>query len=509
MAPVACYSIPRAQRGKMPKTDSQGPGAYEPDKEYRQKPPSWKIGTEAKCKHDLNDVPGAGTYDSPGNTAKKAPEYTMGQKYKPKAKDDFPAPGNYEPVWAGEKTNPCYTMRAKTNIPQDNTNKPAANAYVPNFTLTRECPTQAKFGTEKKCQNKYDDNPGPGTYDKGGDNKKKAPEYRFGTGDKIQEQRATYKQAPGPGNYDQKSLFDYNQDHEKGTCMVPKRPLTSKENLMKPGPGAYDPMVAFSKNRQPAHIIGSENRGRVDAEQRQKPGPGTYDPNEGFQSGSPPKYRFGTALRKTMGNGNDTPGPGNYDNARKIGEGPEYVMGIKTATSTKNAFIPGPGAYDPSDNFSKANTSKIGIGTANRTGLYRSNDNPGSGAYGHDQRAIRKKAPGWAFGSEYKLKVSDKRSVPGPGNYDIKSVFENSINECRGNTLVGRRPQSGKENYPGPGSYQPVTNQSKQRVPSAKIGTTRKGQVMFDKNPGPGNYSPTSSTHGRRAPAFGYFIKIY
>lgn len=235
--------------------------------------------------------------------------------------------------------------------------------------------------------------------------------------------RTTSRETPGPGNYDQTSLFKYNEDHGMGNQMVPRRPISAMESLGKPGPGAYNPGLSQSKIRGATHKIGTNPRGKLDREGVAKPGPGTYDPSDSYLGHSPPRYGFGTGKRRNLGGENLNPGPGNYEDFRRIGDGPRYVMGMKTEQSGKGlGWNPGPGAYDPNINSSKINTSKIGIGTSQRDGLYK-NGVPGSGAYDSDASAIKKAAP--KFG---KIKFLNKR-FRDPG-----SIGELQFNEARAGT---------------------------------------------------------------------------
>jgi len=151
------------------------------------------------------------------------------------------------------------------------------------------------------------------------------------------------------------------------------------------------------------------------------------------------------------------------------------------------------------------------MGTSTRVGMYRASDVPGSGTYDHDQHAIRKSGAKWGFGTEQRLKNSaSHKNVPGPGNYDIKNMFDNNVEKGLGNSLVPRRPLTGKEGLhnPGPGAYSSAYSQTKRRPPSAKIGTGLRGVKKRSDVPGPGNYSPSASPKQKKAPAWGFGSEI-
>jgi len=152
----------------------------------------------------------------------------------------------------------------------------------------------------------------------------------------------------------------------------------------------------FTKKKGATAKIGTNARGNLDREALEKPGPGTYDP---MSDSGAPKFAFGTGKRTNMGDGGYNPGPGHYSGGDTVGDGgPAFVFGMKIQDKDRN-YNPGPGAYKPNVNSSKVTTSKIGIGTSNRTGLYPKNEVPGSGAYDHDQSHVRKRDPAFGFGT--------------------------------------------------------------------------------------------------------------
>ena len=147
-----------------------------------------------------------------------------------------PGPGNYEyntSIGTGKK----YFMGVKTNssaILGNNTN-PGPGNYHPDYKWSRENHSKVGFGSGKRAGGGDQGVPGPGTYDSRPKSGKQQPTWVFGTEQKMRPQRTTNKQAPGPGNYDYRSLFDNNVDKNLGTSMVSRRPQSALSYQKNPG----------------------------------------------------------------------------------------------------------------------------------------------------------------------------------------------------------------------------------------------------------------------------------
>lgn len=309
-------------------------------------------------------------------------------------------------------------MGIKTNssaISGNNLN-PGPGNYNPDFGLARESHVKAGFGTSHRGNNKFDEQPGPGQYDlnkgRGG------ASWVFGSEEKIRVKRTTNLAAPGPGNYDYKTLFDSNVDKHKGNTMASRRPQSAFSGKT-PGPGEYNPN-GIPKTKQPSHKIGSENRfGQSQLlESSINPGPGAYDQDNKRRG---PKVGFGTDQRM-KGTNSYQPGPGQYD--PKSGDGGKsYIMGMKTKNfhETNDANNPGPGAYKPSDDFVKENRSVGGkMGHENRKGL-EDGKVPGPGAY-DNMYDFGKGNTKFAWSKDPKGKQNIDAN-PGPGSYELKSTI--------------------------------------------------------------------------------------
>jgi Sperm-tail PG-rich repeat len=125
---------------------------------------------------------------------------------------------------------------------------------------------------------------------------------------------------PGPGNYN---------PHDSGKNKPPAfsmglKTLLKSGNMFTPGPGAYQPKIAISKENLGNIKIGTSKR-----ENRNSgvfvPGPGAYTLNTSLGG---PAFGIGSSTRdgspaKTK---NQTPGPGYYKVPTHIANLPRYVM---------------------------------------------------------------------------------------------------------------------------------------------------------------------------------------
>lgn len=74
---------------------------------------------------------------------------------------------------------------------------------------------------------------------------------------------------------------------------------------------------------------------------------------------------------------------------------------------------------------------------------------------------------GAKIGTEKRSDIANQSKVPGPGNYQIKSIFEE--NPGKGKTM-GMKLKTKKESFQvGPGSYDPKLTLSKRRAIGAKL----------------------------------------
>lgn len=121
---------------------------------------------------------------------------------------------------------------------------------------------------------------------------------------------------------------------------------------------------------------------------------------------------------------------------------------------------PGPGQYNLSNGGNRGKSPGVRIGTANR---YNKSDTttPGPGQYGN----VRiNNGPAIKIGSSVRgVMRPDLLSTPGPGSYDL-----NGMKGSGGITISGHKYAGNKDDIPGPGTYNPNSNATRDRPATAK-----------------------------------------
>ena len=164
--------IGKAQRFSNIIQDSPGPGEYnEVDqlKNIKLSNPSWKIGTSIRRPlNDFEDSPGPGRYNISKNFGDGSPQYSMGLKNKDSQRFDYPGPGEYNneeinilkkyPSWkiGTSSRDDSLKRQIKEGFPG-----PGSYEYY-NKNLFNA--PKYGFGKEKRYKDKFNDNPGPGSY---------------------------------------------------------------------------------------------------------------------------------------------------------------------------------------------------------------------------------------------------------------------------------------------------------------------------------------------------------
>lgn len=273
------------------------------------------------------------------------------------------------------------------------------------------------MGTSKRDDlYKVDNIPGPGTYNTR-PTTSSGPKFGFGTSKRDDDPlQKLSKTLPGPGAYSLKSEFE-KPGH--GTTLVGKRPDTSYLSASRiPGPGAYDPKP-INKQNPPAYRMGTAPRDSISKESLSKPGPGNYDPKLITSKGG---IRFGSSTRKPLNDPNASPGPGSYNIPSKMIEGPKCVITSRKEdpASKLDRSLPGPGQYTPSINYIRERAPAFGIGSGNRSDLYKTGQAPGPGHYNLRGRS---EGPKWGFGTSRRNPLYKTDTSPGPGAYNIPPKF--------------------------------------------------------------------------------------
>ena len=418
---VPAYGFGKAKKCELNKSDqliTPGPGRYQPNKLTKQQP-LWKIGTSKRPKEQNLENPGPGAYnirfkfpdgpsysialkqkkkleemETPGPDAynplnlNKKSSYTFGSKYKDKAREMSPGPGNYNIRTEKDLLVPSSIFGHDKKLKIDNTNKsPGPGKYNNNNEITNIQHPKYSFGREKRITDKINDNPGPGSY--------KHKEYVGKEGKKISVglkfKSKSMEYIPGPGQYESinyDSVLKKLPDIKIGT---EKRFSTSNINAEDPGPGQYD-----------------------DADKLK------------YVKINKPSWKIGTSLRKPLNDVVDSPGPGKYDISTNIGDGaPQYSMRVKDKDSQR--FItPGPGRYNNGELNNYKHYPSWKIGTSKRDDALKRQIRegfPGPGTYQNKDNHLLS-APKYGFGTQkrYKDKYNDN---PGPGSYHIPcSIIE-------------------------------------------------------------------------------------
>lgn len=131
--------------------------------------------------------------------------------------------------------------------------------------------------------------PGPGIYSPNLSDKRKAPQYGFGTGSKHSKLNRDKVQTPGAGSYNPNANTTLQSNAKWGIGTGTRRPLSAQNK--NPGPGTYAPK---NDNGGPKYGFGIKH-GKASKEK--VPGPGTYQPDDKLTKESGPKYGLGSSPR--------------------------------------------------------------------------------------------------------------------------------------------------------------------------------------------------------------------
>lgn len=232
------------------------------------------------------------------------------------------------------------------------------------------------------------------------------------------------------------------------------------------------------------------------------PGPGAYDQNKSVSSKRDfPKYSMGKSTRSHSLSKSiiKNPGPGEYNILQGFSGNSKYSFGLKYNDLNRTSPMggtPGPGAYSPEKLHKK--DYKFTFGIKSEKVLPKSNKMPGPGNY--ETKSDFENSLGNAFGKDKKLSNFMSKTIvmnPGPGAYgDLETAskrFKNSQNIKFGNStrMHERKLSSGN---PGPGSYS-IKGDIGNSAPKFSLSSRPNDQITHVKrmSPGPGNYSPVSS----------------
>lgn len=124
--------------------------------------------------------------------------------------------------------------------------------------------------------------------------------------------------------------------------------IVSKSLKEMPGPGNYDQFGNFgSKTATGCFTIGEKTTYTF---KNENPGPGSYADAQAITKFKGQSLKFGSSQRqgivKEAKEGQEVPGPGNYDNLQEFGKGAKGISIRGKRNEMRIADHPGPGSYE-------------------------------------------------------------------------------------------------------------------------------------------------------------------
>eukprot|EP00343_Euplotes_focardii_P006712 CAMPEP_0205819792 /NCGR_PEP_ID=MMETSP0206-20130828/2253_1 /ASSEMBLY_ACC=CAM_ASM_000279 /TAXON_ID=36767 /ORGANISM="Euplotes focardii, Strain TN1" /LENGTH=827 /DNA_ID=CAMNT_0053113753 /DNA_START=39 /DNA_END=2522 /DNA_ORIENTATION=- len=388
----------------------------------------------------------------------------------------------------GMQSNIAYSMgkaRRHSLTNKDAVHQPGPGGYKqPNLnSVKKENPKWSLKG--KGTGEKYArDGPGPGQYSDGY-KKFNTPNYSFGN--KMSKTFYPDKsKIPGPGAYAQKTSLG-----KKGGY-IGSRQQHKRKNLA-PGPGQYSMRSTFS---QKGAAFGQGKRSSPNLNKSHyNPGPGQYKlgSNFGNKTGG---GGFGSGRSKK--NMSKVPGPGQYSIHDSLYRD-NRAASIKGRPQTSKVELkPGPGHYT-SKSLHASPAFSIGVKTKLKELMGK--ENPGPGNYNPDFGPVKQSAPGVHFGTPGKGKIVGDSSMPGPGQYEVRSK---AGNDAPSYGMRGRYEDHKGDMKPGPGNYNPKDEVTRVGPPGTVMGSGQRSNLGGKGDgPGPGNYDLNNKNNKGKEYSFG------
>eukprot|EP01016_Furgasonia_blochmanni_P022269 TRINITY_DN242_c0_g1_i2.p1 TRINITY_DN242_c0_g1~~TRINITY_DN242_c0_g1_i2.p1 ORF type:complete len:467 (-),score=74.34 TRINITY_DN242_c0_g1_i2:136-1464(-) len=327
-----------------------GPGAYDPRVPDKHSPPRYGFRMKTAVPDGRLKAPGPGSYEY-GSTVSNVPTYRFGNskrdglyrtesvpgpgayESKPKvvegprfgfgsaSRDDLhnsskfvPGPGSYNMRSSIDREHGYSMVARRPESAYVRSSGPGPGAYEPKLMKTAAPSYRLGSASRDGLYKDYASAPGPGAYEPV--NKKfKETNIRMGSAKRPPLSASTY--GPGPGTYATKPMVGEGPRYAMGG-----RREEVKDNFA-PGPGAYQPSIGATVERQPAIRIGTSSRDGL-YKTNDAPGPGEYTYNKGTLAG--PKWGFGSGKRDGLYPKSDAPGPGAYSPPAKFADVPKYVI---------------------------------------------------------------------------------------------------------------------------------------------------------------------------------------
>lgn len=455
---VPFFSSSEKKVNYEPRAYTPGPGSYIDifEKQRSVYNPIQSSSFASNCDRFSNkaeEVPGPGTYDvnfswvsqknsnksdssmnwvrlpsapSIPNTALGYEENEQGEliMVKPGRDQDNIGPGYYNPRMAN-KIKGIKWMPPKTNVVGGFVSKyPGPGSYDTTISQPKykEKPSAPFVNKEKKTimiyQESEKDVPGPGKYllnSKLGSASNPYAAQNFGSGCERFRSRTPDVSYPGPGSYKLDESFLFTQ--EPKVPFQSSRPRFVNKKDDRPGPGSYEAEDAFKKTGNKFNVLGG-NEPRFIYNNEDTPGPGAYTVQVVGKKNSA-KIKglsvFESKSKRLSSNSDrNTPAPGSYEVAGKMGE-------VKQVGSVINPVLVREG-----ENKIKGFNVQSNRFTSSRS------QSPGPGTY----KPLEPKSSRRVVFHKYPRFKNQKSNSPGPGAYPenhswnkktFNALFENKI----------------------------------------------------------------------------------
>lgn len=214
---------------------------------------------------------------------------------------------------------------------------------------------------------------------------------------------------------------------------------------------------------------------------------------------------FGLKLKGSIDSTGNVPGPGQYEQDKFKKGNYQYSMGQKLNTAS-NERNPGPGTYNHKGTL-EVPSSKFG--TSQRISLNpNEKGSPGPGQHNPDFKKVKNDAPRYGFGSESRNSSKLKNYVPGPGNYELRTLIGDGPKQTMHATIDYTPAKKENAFKPGPGQYNDNFTSVKKREAAYKIGTATRGDLETKKRllatVSPDKYNPNFHTIKNQAARWGF-----
>jgi hypothetical protein len=169
-------------------------------------------------------------------------------------------------------------------------------------------------------QTSRNSNPGPGQYNENVTvMRQKSPSYKIGSS--TQRAKMQSELVPGPGSYTVKSkLGEENPKYSIG------EKHEGKNSNLNPGPGKYNPNDSYLRQSSPARTIPKGQRGgSISKDQLLSPGPGAYDGRNNRYVNLSYTIPEGERMSPMSKDLKMNPGPGNYELGKPFGKDTIHV----------------------------------------------------------------------------------------------------------------------------------------------------------------------------------------